>query len=161
VLLTQAIHSLDLFRSLVGVSQVVAADIHNTGLHRMETEDYAAALLRLGNGAPGTLMATTSFVPGYPERIEIIGGKGSASLIGGTLRLALLDGREETVREEGSTGSGANMMDFPHDAHRGVITDFLDAIREGRDPEISGDEALASQKLVDTILAKGREHRGG
>ncbi|KAB0268647.1 Gfo/Idh/MocA family protein [Microvirga brassicacearum] len=155
VLLTQAIHSLDLFRSLVGVSKVVKADVRTTDLHRMETEDLVTALLELGNGATGTLMATTAAYPGYPERIEIIGTKGFASLVGGTLRLSLLSGREEVVEAEGKTGSGASIMDFPHDAHRAVLVDFLDAIRDGRQPLVSGDEALASQRLVADILDAG------
>ncbi len=155
VLLTQAVHSLDLFRSLAGVSEVIAADVRRTDVHRMETEDYVSALLRLGNGAPGTLMATTAFNPGYPERIEIIGTKASASLIGGSLKLAWLDGREETIAAEGGTGGGANIMDFPHDAHRAVIADFLDAIEQDRDPVISGEEALASQRLIGEVLSKG------
>ncbi|MBM6593188.1 Gfo/Idh/MocA family protein [Microvirga pudoricolor] len=155
VLLTQAIHSLDLFRSLVGVSDVVAADVTTTSLHRMETEDYVAALLRLGNGAPGTLMTTTAAYPGHPERIEIIGTQGYASLIGGTLQISFLDGRSETVEAEGKTGSGASIMDFPHDAHRAVIADFLDAVQERRQPRVSGAEALESQRLVNAILQKG------
>jgi predicted dehydrogenase len=153
VLLTQAIHSLDLFRSLVGVSGVIAADVRTTELHRMETEDYVAALLRLGNGAPGTLMTTTAAYPGHPERIEIIGTKGFASLVGGTLRLSLLDGEEEVVEAEGSTGSGASIMDFPHDAHRAVIADFIDALRSDRQPFVSGQQALESQRLVATVLS--------
>jgi predicted dehydrogenase len=153
VLLTQAIHSLDLFRSLVGVSEVIAADVRTTELHRMETEDYVAALLRLGNGAPGTLMTTTAAYPGHPERIEIIGTKGFASLIGGTLRLSLLNGEEEIVEAEGSTGSGASIMDFPHDAHRALIADFIEAVRNDRQPFVSGEEALESQRLVATVLS--------
>lgn len=152
VLLTQAIHTLDLFRSLVGVSTVVAAEARTTGLHRMETEDYVAALVRLGNGAPGTITATTAFAPGHPERIEIIGRKGSAHLVGGALRVHYLDGTEEIVEAEGSTGSGANIMDFPIDAHRALIGEFLDACREDRDPAITGEDALASQQLVDEVL---------
>jgi predicted dehydrogenase len=155
VLLTQAIHSVDLFRSLVGVSEIIAAEVRTTALHRMETEDLVTALLRLGNGATGTLMATTAAYPGYPERIEIIGTNGFASLIGGTLRLSFLDGREEHVEAEGKTGSGASIMDFPHDSHRALIADFLEAIRDGRQPLVSGDEALASQRLVADILAAG------
>ncbi|MBL0407919.1 Gfo/Idh/MocA family oxidoreductase [Microvirga aerilata] len=155
VLLTQAIHSLDLFRSLVGVSEVIAADVHTTELHHMETEDYVAALLRLGNGAPGTLMTTTAAYPGYPERIEIIGTNGFASLTGGALHLAFLDGAEEKVEAEGKTGSGASIMDFPHDAHRALITDFVDAITMNRQPLVSGDEALESQRLVAAVLAAG------
>jgi predicted dehydrogenase len=74
VLLTQAIHALDLFRSLLGVSEVVSAMATTTRLHRMETEDYVTAQFRLGNGAPGMLAATTAFSPGRPERIERFGG---------------------------------------------------------------------------------------
>ena len=156
VLLTQAIHSLDLFRSLVGVSRVVAAQVRTTGLHRMETEDYVGALLETANGAPATLVTTTAAYPGHPERIEIIGRKGHAALVGGRLELAFLDGRSETVEAEGSTGSGANIMDFPHDAHRAVIANFLDAIESGGDPVVTGEEALASQRLIDGILTASR-----
>ena len=161
VLLTQAIHSLDLFRSLVGVSAVVAADARTTGLHRMETEDYVSALLRLGNGAPGTLMATTAAYPGHPERIEVVGTRGHAALVGGALRLAFLDGREEAIEAEGSTGSGAGIMDFPHDAHRAVLADFLDAIEAGTQPRVTGREALASQELVDAVLRAASPGAGG
>ena len=156
VLLTQAIHTLDLFRSLVGVSAVDAAQVTTTALHRMETEDYVAALIRLGNGVPGTITATTAAYPGYPERIYILGSRGSASLIGGTLRIARMDGSEALVEAEGGTGGGANIMDFPNDAHRAVLADFLDAIAAGHDPAITGEEALASQRLVDQILGCAR-----
>lgn len=160
VLLTQAIHSLDLFRSLVGVSKVVAAQARTTALHRMETEDLVCALLETGSGAPATLMTTTAAYPGHPESIEIIGSKGFAMLLGGRLELSLLDGRKEVVEAEGSTGSGANIMDFPHDAHRAVIGDFLDAIAQGRAPVVTGEEALESQRLVDTILAAATRREG-
>jgi predicted dehydrogenase len=119
----------------------------------METEDFASALVRLGNGAPGTIVATTAAYPGGPERIEITFTRGTASLVGGSLRLSTLDGREETVLAEGPTGGGANVMDFPHDAHRAVLADFLDAIEHDRDPMVTGEEALASQRLIADILA--------
>lgn len=154
VLLTQAIHALDLFRSLVGVSAVRAADAGTT-LHRMETEDYAAALLRLGNGAPGFLHATTTAYPGGPERIEIVGRSGMARLVGGALDVAYHDGRTERVEAEGRTGAGANIMDFPHDAHRALIADFAEAVLQVRDPLVTGEEALETQRLIEAILRAG------
>ncbi|KAA2236766.1 Gfo/Idh/MocA family protein [Salinarimonas soli] len=153
VLLTQAIHAIDLFRSLVGVSEVRAAEAATT-LHRMETEDYAAALLRLGNGAPGFVMATTTAYPGEPERIEIVGTRGTARLAGGALEVSFHDGRTERVEAEGRTGAGAAIMDFPHDAHRDLIADFADAVAGGRDPLVSGEEALETQRLLERILAR-------
>ncbi|MGL4441350.1 MAG: Gfo/Idh/MocA family protein [Bosea sp. (in: a-proteobacteria)] len=156
VLLTQAIHTLDLFRSLVGFSGVDAAQVITTGAHRMETEDHVNALIRLANGAPGVIIASTAAYPGSPERIEIFGTRASASLIGGALTISHLDGTFEHIEAEGRSGSGAGIMDFPHDAHRAVIADFGDAVREGRDPAIPGREAVISQRFIEAIL----EHKG-
>jgi predicted dehydrogenase len=46
-------------------------------------------------------------------------------------------------------------MAFSHEAHKAVLGDFLDAIEQDRDPAISGEEALASQRVIDAILARG------
>jgi predicted dehydrogenase len=153
VLMTQAIHTLDLFRSLVGVQSVVAAQAVTTPTHKMETEDFASALVRLGNGAPGTIIATTAAYPGSPERIEITGTRGTASLVGGSLRRSTIGGGEENIVVDEPTGRGAGFMDFPNDAHRAVLSDFLDAIEQDRDPLVTGEEALATQRLIAEILA--------
>jgi predicted dehydrogenase len=155
VLITQAIHSLDLFRWLVGIESVEAAQVRTTSLHRMETEDYAAALVRLDNGAPGTIVGTVAAYPGSPEWMHIIGSKATARLEGGSLRLSFLDGREEVLADASGSGSGANVMSFSHEAHKAVLADFLDAIEQGRDPLIPGEEALATQRVIEAILARG------
>ena len=155
VLITQAIHTLDLFRWLVGIESIEAAQVRTTALHRMETEDYASALVRLGNGAPGTIIATVAAWPGSPEWLHITGSKGTARLEGGSLRLAFVDGREEVLADTAGSGSGANVMSFSHDAHRAVLSDFLDAIEQGCDPAIPGEEALATQRVIEAILNKG------
>ena len=152
VLVTQAIHSIDLFRSLVGVTSVLAAQVRSTSLHSMETEDFASAMLTLGNGAPGYLMATTAMYPGLPESIEIIGTLGSAVLEGGTLRIHYIDGRTLHVASEGGTGSGANIMDFSHAAHCALLNDFAQAIALDRAPRVTGNEALATQQLIEQVL---------
>jgi hypothetical protein len=70
----------------------------------------------------------------------------------GRLQVRWHDGREETVEAEGPGGSGAAIMDFPHDAHRALIGDFLDAIAEGRSPLVTGEEALATHRLIEQAL---------
>jgi predicted dehydrogenase len=156
VLLTQAIHTLNLFQSLVGVKSVMASVVRQTRLHQMETEDHVSALLVLGNGAPGDLMATTAMYPGFPETIEVIGTLGSARLSGADLQVQFLNGEPLTVRSEGGTGSGANMMDFSHEPHRALISDFMDAIVQGRAPKVTGDDALKTHMLIDELLRKGQ-----
>jgi predicted dehydrogenase len=158
VLLTQAIHTLDLFRALVGVQSVKSAVVRQTQLHQMETEDHVSALLVLGNGAPGDLMATTAMYPGFPETIEIIGTLGSARLTGGNLQVHFLEGAPVIISSEGGTGSGANPMDFSHEPHRELIIDFMQAIFEKRAPSVSGAEALKTQALISELLRVGQSH---
>jgi predicted dehydrogenase len=155
VLMIQAIHTLDLFRWFVGISAVEAARTRTTALHRMETEDYAAALLRLGNGAPGTMMATTAAYPGSRETILIIGSQGVARMEGGGLRVSYLDGNEERIEDTDAGGTGSRVMAFSHEPHKAVIRDFLDAIAQDRDPAIPGEEALATQRVIDAIIQEG------
>jgi len=159
VLITQAIHTLDLLLSLTGPVAEVAAITGMTRLHRMETEDFAGAGLRFANGAYGALIATTAGYPGLPERIELIGTKGTAILSAGVLTLHYHDGREERFGEEQGTGGGADPMAFPHDAHRAVLADFLDAIDRDREPRVTGREALRVHRLIDAVLRASAERR--
>ena len=156
VLITQAIHQIDLFRWLVGISSVEAAQLRTTEVHRMETEDYASALVRLGNGAPGTIVATTAAYPGSAGEIKVIGTRASASLEGGSLSVAWHNGRRETFEDKGGSGSGVLHMAFAHDAHRDLWSDFLDAIEQDRDTSIPGEEALETQRVIAAISNRGK-----
>jgi predicted dehydrogenase len=122
----------------------------------METEDLACAVIRYQSGALGVVHATTTAYPGYPERIELIGTQGSALLEGTALRAQFTDGTTvELKTESGAGGTGADPMAFPHDWHRGVLTDFLDAIEKHREPRSSGRETLKVHRLIDRILNSG------
>jgi predicted dehydrogenase len=154
VLMIQAIHTLDLFRWCVGISAVEASIVRTTSLHKMETEDYATALVHLGNGSPGSIVATVAALPGGPEQIMVIGSQGTARMEGSSLRVSFLDGTEDVVQDGGASGSGSGFMAFSHEPHKAVISDFLDAIEQGRDPAIPGEEALATQRVIDTIINK-------
>jgi len=41
---------------------------------------------------------------------------------------------------------------FPHEAHKALIVDFLDAIEAGREPTVSGREALKVHLLIEALL---------
>jgi UDP-N-acetyl-2-amino-2-deoxyglucuronate dehydrogenase len=159
VLITQAIHTLDLTLSLTGPVAEVAAITGTTRLHRMETEDFAGAGLRFANGACGALMATTAEYPGFPERIDLIGTRATAILTAGVVTIHYQDGREERFGEEQGTGGGADPMAFPHDAHRALLADFLDALDQDRSPRITGREALRVHHFIDAVLRSSAERR--
>lgn len=159
VLITQAIHSLDLMLSLTGPVKSVTALAATTGFHQMETEDFVAGGLEFVNGAVGGLMATTANFPGGPETITLNFEKASAILAGGNLTLKWFDGREETVGEASTSGGGADPMAFPFDWHMAQIEDFADAVEAGRQPVSTGHTALAVHRLIDALIASSRQGR--
>jgi predicted dehydrogenase len=159
VLMTQAIHTLDLFLHLAGPVHEVAALAATSAAHRMECEDVVAAVVRLGNGAVASLHATTAAFPGFAERIELSGTRGTARLTGGELVVHGCDGTVQRWGEEASLGAGADPMAFDHAAHRAVLTDFVNAVRHGALPSASGRSALAVQRLIDALLASSAARR--
>jgi len=156
VLLTQGIHTLDLLCWYAGDATDARSLWTTTSVHRMETEDLACAALRFSSGALGTVHATTTAYPGFPERIELIGTKGTALLEGTALRAQFMGGTSEELKTEaGGGGTGADPMAFPHDWHRDLLVDFLDAIEKRRAPRSSGEETLKVHRLIDRILRSG------
>jgi predicted dehydrogenase len=156
VLLTQGIHTLDLFLSFVGEPQEVKSFVTTTPIHKMETEDLVAAALRFKSGALGVVHATTAAYPGFAERIELIGTRGTALLEGTSLKVQVHDEKPfEMKTDAGGGGTGADPMAFPHDWHRGVLADFLDSIEQNREPRVSGAEALKVHRFIDRILQSG------
>ena len=151
VLITQAIHVLELMLSITGPVKKVQALCATTKLHNMETEDFASCGLVFESGFPGSIVATTASYPGGAEKLIIDGTLGSATLEAGKLVINFRDGRTVEVGEETRTGCGANPMDFPCDWHQSVIEDFASSVSDNRDPKITGRTALGVHKLLEAI----------
>ncbi len=156
VLISQGIHTLDLMLSLAGPIEEVSGYATTTPVHRMETEDLVCAAARFVNGALGTIDATTAAYPGFLERIELICRNGTASIIGTALEIRYHDGRKVDIAPDQSAGgTGADPMAFPHDYHRAVMADFLDAVQLDREPKVTGEEALRVHRLIDALIETG------
>lgn len=156
VLMTQAIHTLDLLLSLTGLPDRVTGLASTSPVHRMEGEDTAAALLHYPGGAIAVVDATTAAFPGFAESIELNGKLGTATLSSGELQVMFMDGRTLQAGQAETSGSGASIMGFDHAPHRAVIADFLQAIRRGSEPRVSGRSALAVHRVIDAIMASSR-----
>ena len=153
VLMTQGIHTLDLFLSLAGMPAEIVGYAATTPVHRMETEDMAGAAMKYDSSAIATLTATTAAYPGFPEIITLYCENGTASIEGAALNVQYSDGTEEWFGgDDGAPGAGADPMAFTSDWHQALIEDFLDALDEGRDPAIPGEAALNAHRIIDAIL---------
>ena len=151
VLITQAIHTLDLALSLTGPVREVTAMSATTKLHRMESEDFVSAGLIFANGAVGQLFASTASYPGRGETITLHCSAGSARLEAGQLNVDWHDGRTETLGEAAASGAGADPMAFTSDWHRFVIENFAAALQEKRPPLATGRSALEVHRLIDAL----------
>lgn len=159
VLMTQAIHTLDLLLSCTGLPARVMGLASTSPVHSMEGEDCACALLHYANGAMATVQATTAAYPGFPERIELNGTLGSASLEAGVLQVAFMNGQTLSIGSQQDSGGGADPMAFDHAAHRTILQDFVGAVRQGREPAVTGRSALAAQQVIEAIMTSAQSGR--
>lgn len=159
VLISQAIHTIDLALSLAGPVRTVRAMTATTRFHAMEAEDFAVAGLTFANGAVGSMVASTASFPGGAESITLHFDRASLTLASGQLVTRWRDGRESVEGAAGGTGGGADPMAFTHEWHQGIIEDFAAALTEGRAPLVTGEAALAAHDLIDATIRSAKSGR--
>ncbi len=153
VLITQAIHTIDLALSLTGPVSRVQAMAATSSLHEMESEDFAVAGLHFTSGAVGSFVASTATYPHGKESIIRHGEHGSLHLRSAELNVFWRDGRHEsyqsTVKPDGS-------LDSKSVFHKRMIENFLDHIEHGIAPQVSGLDALESHRFIEAIETSSR-----
>jgi UDP-N-acetyl-2-amino-2-deoxyglucuronate dehydrogenase len=154
VLITQAIHTLDLMLSFTGLPERVTGLAMTSPVHRMEGEDTAAALLHYAGGAVAVVQATTAAYPGFPERIELNFTGGTATLEAGELQAVFMNGKTVTLGTR-----GANPMGFDHAAHRTLLQDFIRAVQSGTTAAVTGRSALGVQQVIEAIMESSKTGR--
>lgn len=153
VLINQAIHSIDLLQWLAGPIRRLTARAA-TALHSIEGEDVATAVLEFASGAIGTLVTSTATYPGFPERIELHGERGSLLLHQGQgVAEWYLKGAEpeRVTAEEQRNESSRDPAKMTLVGHIAQFTDFYAALREGRSPAIDGAEGRKALAIVEAI----------
>lgn len=165
VLMNQGIHAIDILQWLMGPVQSVYGHTA-TRVHRMDTEDVGVAVLRFANGALGTIAGTTGAYPGAGTRIQVFGDHGAAIIEDDHLTYLQTRKEGEEVSPYGASAAeraaaraqmaGGSTSDGPQEAaaigissHIAQITDMMQAVREGRQPLVTGEEA---RRPVDIIL---------
>jgi predicted dehydrogenase len=157
-LINQGIHQIDILRWMVGPVRDVSAMWQLGALHPIESEDIVNALVRFANGATGVIQAATAFSPGYTERVEIHGTKGTAIISGDKLTTwDVLEDRGTPPPLASTVASGASdPMAISLEPFERQFLDFADAIRTGRRPLIAGEDGLHALELVDAIYRSCR-----
>jgi UDP-N-acetyl-2-amino-2-deoxyglucuronate dehydrogenase len=149
-LINQAIHQVDVMLWLVGGVAEVFGYWQLHALHQIESEDVIATLMRFRSGATGVLEASTAFWPGYTERLEIHGTKGTAVISGDKLTTwDVQDDQGEPAPIDREVASGASdPMAISLTPFERQFLDFGAAIESGRKPLFSGEEGYRALEFV-------------
>jgi UDP-N-acetyl-2-amino-2-deoxyglucuronate dehydrogenase len=152
-LINQAIHQLDVLRWLAGPVAEIFGYWQLGGLHKIESEDVISAVVRYASGATGVFQASTAFWPGYTERIEVHGTKGSAIISGD--RLTSWDAQNDSgdpppLSKEVASGSSDPMAISVEPLER-QFRDFGEAIKNKRKPLVSGEEGYQALEIVEAV----------
>jgi predicted dehydrogenase len=149
VMLNQAVHDIDCLQWLLGGVDEVRASLGYR--HRdIECESAAVLSLRTETGAVGSVSATTA-TKGGRDRIDLNGTEGSLGLSDTGISYF-----ETGTGEESYYGAETESRDVDEEAleraegHAAVVRDFVDALREGREPAVPG---RAARSAVDVVLA--------
>ena len=157
-LINQAIHQVDLLRWFAGPLDEVFAYWQLGALHKIESEDVVSAVVRYSSGATGVIQASTAIWPGYTERTEIHGTKGTAVIAGD--RLTVWDVRDDAggpAPLSSSVASGSSdPMAISLESFERQFRDFGQAIRDRRKPAVAGEEGLAALEVVEAIYRSCR-----
>jgi predicted dehydrogenase len=157
-LINQAVHQVDILLWLIGSVKTVSGEWQLGAHHKIESEDVVNALMRYENGATGVIQASTAFWPGYTERVEIHGTKGTAVISGDKLTTWDMEGDSgDPAPLEREVASGASdPMAISLEPFERQFLDFGAAIRDGRQPLVSGEEGYRALELVEAIYRSCR-----
>ncbi len=156
-LINQGIHTIDLLLDVMGVVESVFGKVKTTA-HDIEGEDLGLAILSFRGGALGTIEGATAAWPGYPERLEIYGERGSAILESGKITAWQVKGSEEAAPSAGrpDASGAADPMAIGYELHRRQIADMAEAVRQGREPMVNGEEGRKALALIRGIYESSR-----
>jgi predicted dehydrogenase len=162
-LINQGIHAVDLLQWIAGLPEEVSAFSARLSHLSIEAEDTVAAALRYPHGGLGVIEAATSAWPGDDVRIEIVGDRGSATLINDRLtRWVFADPQpeDESILQELSQGTlkvgSGDPRGMSWEGHQVLVSDLSRALIEGRQPMIPGKEARRAVQLVLAIYESAK-----
>ena len=158
-LINQGIHTADVMQYLAGRVRRVFAHWQLGAAHQMEAEDLVNAVLVYESGAGGVLQAATATWPGYPERIEIHGSKGTAVITCGQLTAWDVEGDagDDAPLSAGISSGAADPMAISIENLKCQFLNFGEAVSQGREPLVSGAEGLAALRFVLGVYQSARE----
>ncbi len=175
-LMNQGVHLVDQLQWIMGPVDTLFSFADHLA-RKIEVEDTTVSAIRYKSGAFGTLQGTTSVIGsvewerdaagevqvtkegGLSHRLEFHGDRGTIMVDGERIVTWAVPGVPEPNLSADGVGSAASdPRSIGMAGHIVQLQDFVDAIREGRDPMVTGEDGRAA---VEIILAVYRSAQTG
>jgi predicted dehydrogenase len=177
VLVNQSPHQLDLLQWFMGPIAEISGCWANVNHPAIEVDDTAVAVLRFKNGGLGSIVTSVAQRPGIYTKVHIHGTSGAsvgvetdrgATFVAGMSRVeepALNDiwtipGEEHLLAQfQAEDRVRFAQIDATTHYHALQIRDFLQAIRAGRAPSVTGEEGRVVVEMFTAIYRSQQERR--
>jgi predicted dehydrogenase len=177
VLVNQSPHQLDLLQWFMGPIEEISGCWANVNHRTIEVDDTAVAVLRFKNGGLGSIVTSVAQRPGIYTKVHIHGTSGAtvgvetdrgATFVAGMSRVeepALNDiwtipGEEHLLAQfQAEDRARFAHIDATIHYHALQIRDFLQAVRAGRPPRVTGEEGRIVVEMFTAIYRSQHERR--
>ncbi|HVY72231.1 MAG TPA: Gfo/Idh/MocA family oxidoreductase [Verrucomicrobiae bacterium] len=169
VLVNQSPHQLDLLRWFMGDIEEISGRWANLNHPYIEVDDTAVAIIKFRNGGLGSIVTSLSQKPGIYTKVHVHGSNGAsigvetdrgATFIAGVSKIAepplndlwTIPGEEHLLAEfQQADRARFQTVDPIAYYHALQIQDFLQAIRAGRQPLVTGEDGRAVVEMFSAI----------
>ena len=163
-LMNQCTHGIDLLQWMMGEDAVRVQAQTRRFMRPIEAEDFGCAIVEFASGAVGIIEGTADVYPkNLNETLSLFGTDGSV-VIGGLAVNKMETWRFADAEQVGDTEErvlNPNEKDPPTVygfGHTALFNDFIDAIKQGREPLVSGEKG---KKALEIILAIYKSQKTG
>ncbi|MDX9881006.1 MAG: Gfo/Idh/MocA family oxidoreductase [Prolixibacteraceae bacterium] len=177
VLVNQAPHQLDILLWMMGDIDEVYGIHKNLNHPYIEVEDTALAIVKFKNGGIGNILVSNSQKPGIHGKVHIHGENGASVGVqtdGGAMFIAgrsgvleppvndlwTVPGEEHLLRQwQQEDSEFFQKIDATVFYMKEQIKDFLQALKENRDPLVTGEQGRKTVELFTAIYRSSRNGR--
>lgn len=177
VLVNQSPHMLDLLHWFMGPITEISGCWANVNHPGVEVEDTAVGTIRFQNGGLGSIVTSVSQKPGIYTKVHIHGSGGAsvgvetdrgATFIAGMSAIAepplndlwTIPGEEHRLAEfQAEDRARFAQLDATVHYHALQIRDFLQAVRDGRPPLVTGEDGRVVVEMFTAIYRSQRTGR--
>jgi len=136
-------HRIEVFTNLLGPVKETRA-FHNNVVFQREVEDITTAHFNFENAVTATLISAHA-VKEPRDTIRIFGSRGS---------IHVPNLNEGTLEIYTSEGSRVEKHPNPENTHQPLINDFIQAVKENREPAVNGETGKSINMILDDIYAR-------